>query len=62
MIGVPEAGMDQETFSSFVESTTRLLDDNFNDIMAVAYGQGAVTSLEEDEETDVKEDGEETSE
>ena len=61
-IDVPESGLDTEVFRYFVLSTCFMLDDNFNKIMAVAFGQGAVTSSEEDEETDVKEDGEETSE
>ena len=38
MIDVPEAGVDQEVFACFVDSTVGVLDKNFKDIMAVAYG------------------------
>lgn len=38
MIDVPETGLEQEIFAYFVDSTVSLLDDNFKDIMAVAYG------------------------
>ena len=38
VIDVPEAGVDQEVFACFVDSTVGVLDKNFKDIMAVAYG------------------------
>ena len=38
MIDVPEGGIDQEVFADFVDSTVNMLDSNFKDIMAVAYG------------------------
>lgn len=38
MIDVPEGGVAQEVFDSFLDSTVLMLDDNFKDIMAVAYG------------------------
>ena len=38
MINVPKAGVDQEVFDNLVSSTVSMLDDNFKDIMAVAYG------------------------
>lgn len=38
MIDVPETGLEQELFAYFVDSTVSMLDDNFKDIMAVAYG------------------------
>lgn len=38
MIDIPEGGVAQEVFDSFLDSTVFMLDDNFKDIMAVAYG------------------------
>ena len=38
IIDVPEAELDQEVFACFVDSTVWVLDKNFKDIMAVAYG------------------------
>lgn len=38
MINVPKAEVDQEVFDNLVSSTVSMLDDNFKDIMAVAYG------------------------
>lgn len=38
MIDVPEAGLDQEVFACFVDSTAWVLAKSFKRIMAVAYG------------------------
>lgn len=38
MIDVSEAGVDQEVFAYFVDSTAAMLDDHFKDIMAMACG------------------------
>ena len=59
-IDVPENGLDTEVFRYFVVSTCGMLDDNFNKIMSVAFGQGTENAPEE--EADAEEGGEETSE
>lgn len=38
IIDVSEAGLDQEVFACFIESTVWVLDKNFKGIMVVAYG------------------------
>lgn len=54
MIDAPETGLDQEIFAYFVDSTISLLDDNFKDIMAVAYGTefGNLNGTSEPQEVD----------
>ena len=56
----PESGLDTEVFRFFVVSTCGMLDDNFNKIRSVAFGQGTENAPEE--EADAEEGGEETSE
>lgn len=60
VIDVPEAGVDQEVFDSFVNSTVSLLDYHFKNFMAIAYGQGTEKVPEEDTEAEVG--GEESNE
>ena len=59
-IDVPESGLDTEVFRYFVVSTCGMLDNNFNKIMSVAFGQGTENAPKE--EADAEEGGEETSE
>ena len=38
MLEMPDVGLSQDIFANFLDSTVRILDDHFKEIMAVAYG------------------------